>query len=120
MEGKAGVVFGKKRKGSHIRLRKFDSGEDEEETTDDIAAKLEEVKNEQMFRKRHKGLDVETMLTAQNGSRVSSGAEVPSQSIKQMMGTQFAVVQNSSSGGTVTHENLLEKYVEEKLGKDRT
>ena len=113
MEGKStAVTFGKKRKGGNIRMRKPDNHEDDEETIDDVATKLQEVKNEQMFRKRfchiistilviltiesfnnrHKGLDAESLLTPQDNNRTSSGGEASSHSIKQMMGTQFSAV----------------------------
>jgi hypothetical protein len=56
MDEEKKVAFGKRKKSGNIRQRKKEEGDDDEDVgtaDDDIARKLQDVKNEQLHRKRY-------------------------------------------------------------------
>lgn len=107
------VVLKKRKKRGNLRDRKTDEEDDNEDIS--IVDKMVELKSDQSDRtKRHKVIS--TLDIGGLNGRAGDGPVVE-KSMKEMIGSQFAIQENEQYGGTISHENLLEKYITEKIGQ---
>ena len=94
------------------------SGAEEETVVDSRGLNsLKEVKESQSLRLKSRGLKVDSLeLGDQESSKKTSSVSGVKRSIESVMDSQFAVQKENGLGGAMSHEQLMEKYVQEKLG----
>jgi hypothetical protein len=115
------VKLKKRKQRGNVRDKKKDEDEGKKEDDDDdveeisMVEKMTELKNDQSFRiKRQKVIS--TLDVAGLNGRGGDDAVVE-KSMKEMIGSQFAIQENEQYGGTISHENLLEKYIKDQTGQ---
>ena len=99
-----------------------ESKKDDEDVGVDTRS-LADIKLEQEMRKRRVGTDAELVGAQGGGSKghteSSKAASSNRSSIEAMMGSQFATQVGTGITGQMSHDNIMEQYVEKALGLEK-
>jgi len=109
------VVFKKRAPKGNVRCKKDFQEEDREEENfkkDTIA----ELKIEQSFRKRQRGIGIDADGSNKKGTFPISSNQQKNAEIGVMMGNQFAQAKTNISDGPIAHENIMNTFISERLG----
>lgn len=110
-------MFKKRESKGQLRKANDEDSDNEEEKSDDVEGEIGDIsliKARQNQRKKMKYDFSEIPMTDSKKSKVHRPSET-SKSIQAMMGSQFAVKYEDSNKFNA-HENIMEKYINEKLG----
>lgn len=123
VETKVHVALKKRKKRGNLRDKKKDDAnerEDEDDHVEEISIvdRMVELKSDQSCRTKRQKVISTLDITGLNG-RAGDGVVVE-KSMKEMIGSQFAIQEKDQYGGTISHENLLEKYIKEKTGQEES
>lgn len=113
--GKTIVTLKKRKKLGNFRKRDVTADDKINDDDCNIVDKMTELKGDQSCRiKRQKMISTLDLSGLTGGGNEGPLVE---KSMKEMIGSQFSIQEHEMSGGTISHDNLLEKYIKDQIGE---